>query len=160
MRVGGCDGVSFWDGGLGLGACGGVYGYVMNTVNLPTLASGYSNVSGGFRLASASCVITHKVTPCSWLCSFSLPFFSIARLTLQVTINARKNIKWRRNYSNLSAEIIGVDTCQPWKWFLSKLKYLEIFLKFQIMQIPFSEMPQHGGFNCRLTRNVSRNTGT
>lgn len=46
-------------------------------------------------------------------------------------------MKWRRNYSNLSTEIIGVDTCQQWKQFLSKLKYLEIFLKFQIMQIPF-----------------------
>lgn len=139
----------------------GVYGYVMNRVYLPTLGLRQQQCIRWVQtlLASASCVIIHQVAPCSWLCGFSLPSFSIVRLTLQVTINVRKNIKWRRNYSNLSAEIIGVDTCQPWKWFLSKLKYLEIFLKFQIMQIPFSEMPQHGGFNCRLTRNVWRNTG-
>ena len=56
---------------------------------------------------------------------------------LQPTINVPKNTKWRRNYSNSSAKIIGVDTCQQWKPFLSKLKYLEIFLKFQIMQISF-----------------------
>lgn len=60
-------------------------------------------------------------------------------------------MKWRRNYSNLSTEIIGVDTCQRCKQFLSKLKYLEIFLKFQIMQIPFSGMLQLCGFNCRIT---------
>lgn len=65
-------------------------------------------------------------------------------------------MKWRRNYSNLSTEIIGVDTCQQWKQFLSKLKYLEIFLKFQIMQIPFSGMLQHLGFNCRVTSSMTR----
>lgn len=65
------------------------------------------------------------------------PSLSFYCFTLQLTINVRKNMKWRRNYSNLSTEIIGVDTCQQWKQFLSKLKYLEIFLKFQIMQIPF-----------------------
>ena len=82
---------------------------------------------------------------------YSLSPFSIAS-SLQLTINVRKNMKWRRNYSNLSAEIIGVDTCQQWKQFLSKLKYLEIFLKFQIMQIPFSRMLPHGDFNCWITQ--------
>ena len=37
---------------------------------------------------------------------------------LQPTINVPKNTKWRKNYSNSSAEIIGVDTCQQWKPFL------------------------------------------
>lgn len=60
-------------------------------------------------------------------------------LPLQLTINVAKNTKRRGNYSNSSTEIIGVDTCQQWEHFLSKLKYLEIFLKFQIMQIPFPE---------------------
>ena len=71
---------------------------------------------------------------------------------LQPTINVPKNTKWRRNYSNSSAEIIGVDTCQQWKPFLSKLKYLEIFLKFQIMQIPFPapllDHPKRHTYSC------------
>lgn len=40
------------------------------------------------------------------------PSPSLYCFTLQLTINVRKNMKWRRNYSNLSTEIIGVDTCQ------------------------------------------------
>lgn len=41
-----------------------------------------------------------------------VPLGSFQHLPLQLTINVPENMKWSRNYSNLSAEIIGVDTCQ------------------------------------------------
>lgn len=77
-------------------------------------------------------------------------------LTLQLTITVQKNTKWRRNYSNLSTEIIGVDTCHPWKQFLSKLKCLEIFLNFKLCKSPFSLIWQRHGFNCRLPSGLRR----
>ena len=72
---------------------------------------------------------------------FALPSSSVAS-SLHLTINVPKNTEWRRNCSNSSTEIIGVDTCQQWKQFLSKLRYLEIFLEFQIMQILFPALRQ------------------
>lgn len=81
--------------------------------------------------------------------SHSAPFPQC--LTLQLTINVRENMKWRRNYSNLSTEIIGVGTCQPWKQFLSKFKYVEIFLNFKLCKSPF-RWCRSTGFNCRINR--------
>lgn len=54
----------------------GVYGYVMNRVYLPTLGLRQQQCIRWVQtlLASASCVIIHQVTPCSWLCGFFSSF--------------------------------------------------------------------------------------
>lgn len=78
------------------------------------------------------------------VCRPASPTPSPQRLTLQLTFNVRKNMKWRRNYSNLSTEITGVDTCRLWKRSPSKLKYLEISLNITLCKPPFPRCPSTG----------------